>query len=72
MTTLTTVCAMFPMALGLGEGAEFQAPLATVIIGGLVFSTAVSLVLVPVVYSIFDDWGRAVMRRFGRGAGASA
>jgi HAE1 family hydrophobic/amphiphilic exporter-1 len=63
MTTLTTVGAMFPISLGLGEGAEFQAPLATVIIGGLAFSTVISLLVVPVVYSIFDDWGRMVTRR---------
>lgn len=67
MTTLTTVGAMFPLSLGLGEGADFLAPLATVIIGGLVFSTVISLVVVPVVYSIFDDWGRMVTRRFERG-----
>jgi HAE1 family hydrophobic/amphiphilic exporter-1 len=72
MTAGTTVFAMFPIALGLGEGAEMQAPLATVIIGGLIFSTAISLLLVPVIYSILDDWGRAVMRRFSRDAGVSA
>lgn len=72
MTALTTVFAMLPIAIGLGDGAELQAPLATVIIGGLIFSTAISLVLVPVIYSILDDWGRAVGRRLGRGAGVSA
>ncbi|MBE0467001.1 MAG: efflux RND transporter permease subunit [Candidatus Desulforudis sp.] len=72
MTTLTTVCAMLPIALGLGEGAEFTAPMATVIIGGLVFSTVVSLVLVPVIYSVFDDWGRKIIHRFSRGADVSA
>lgn len=72
MTTLTTVFAMFPIALGFGEGAEFSASLATVIIGGLVFSTVISLVLVPVVYSVFDDWGKAIIRRLGRGTEISA
>ncbi len=72
MTTLTTVGAMFPISLGLGEGAEFQAPLATVIIGGLVFSTVISLLVVPVIYSIFDDWGRRITRRFERGGDVPA
>ena len=47
MTALTAILAMFPMALGLGEGAEGQAPLATVVVGGLAFSTLITLVLVP-------------------------
>lgn len=56
MTAFATILAMFPLALGLGEGGESQAPLAITIIGGLTFSTFITLVLVPVVYSIFDDW----------------
>lgn len=55
MTALCTVMAMFPMALGIGEGAESQAPLATVVVGGLLFSTLITLVLVPVVYTLMDD-----------------
>ena len=55
MTTLTTVLAMFPLSLGLGSGAEMQAPLATVVIGGLLFSTVLTLVVVPVVYSLSED-----------------
>ena len=66
MTAFTTILAMFPLALGIGEGAEVQAPLATVVIGGLLVSTVVTLVLVPVVYSIFDDWGQGFRRRFNR------
>lgn len=68
MTALTTILAMFPMSLGLGEGGEVQAPLATVVVSGLLVSTLVTLVLVPVVYSIFDDWGQALNRRFKRNA----
>lgn len=60
MTSLSTILAMLPMALGLGEGAETNAPLATVVIGGLLVSTFVTLVLVPVVYSILDDWGTKI------------
>jgi HAE1 family hydrophobic/amphiphilic exporter-1 len=55
MTALTAILAMFPMALGIGAGAEGQAPLATVVVGGLAFSTVITLVLVPVIYTIMDD-----------------
>lgn len=54
MTTLTTVLGMLPMALGIGSGAEIQAPLATVVIGGLTMSTLLTLVVVPVVYCILE------------------
>jgi HAE1 family hydrophobic/amphiphilic exporter-1 len=55
MTTLTTVLGLVPLAIGIGEGAELQAPLAIVVIGGLMLSTLLTLVLVPVVYTLFDD-----------------
>ncbi len=55
MTTLTTVLAMFPMALGFGSGAELRAPMATVVIGGLLFSTLITLIVIPVVYTLVDD-----------------
>jgi HAE1 family hydrophobic/amphiphilic exporter-1 len=58
MTAFSTILAMLPLALGLGEGGEYQAPLATVVIGGLLVSTLITLILVPVVYSILDDIGR--------------
>lgn len=67
MTAFSTILAMFPLALGLGEGSEAQAPLATVVIGGLLVSTLITLVLVPVVYTIFDDWGQKLGARFQRG-----
>jgi len=63
MTALATILAMIPLALGIGEGGEMDAPLAIVIIGGLLVSTLITLVLVPVVYSIFDDWGQKFSRR---------
>jgi HAE1 family hydrophobic/amphiphilic exporter-1 len=53
MTTLTTILALLPLALGIGEGADAQAPLARVVIGGLTVSTLITLVLVPVVYTLF-------------------
>jgi len=55
MTTLTTVLGLLPLSFGLGEGGETQAPLARVVIGGLISSTLITLVLVPVMYSIFEQ-----------------
>lgn len=66
MTTLTTVLGLVPLAIGIGEGAEAQAPLATVVVFGLTFSTLITLVLVPVVYTMLDDWGGRMKRRFRR------
>jgi hydrophobe/amphiphile efflux-1 (HAE1) family protein len=68
MTTLTTVLAMIPLGLALGEGAEMQQPLAITIIFGLSVSTLFTLFLVPVIYTMFDDltgWitGRRKKRR---------
>ncbi len=53
MTTLTTTIAMLPLALGWGEGGELQAPMATVVIGGLLAGMLVSLGIIPVVYRLF-------------------
>jgi HAE1 family hydrophobic/amphiphilic exporter-1 len=53
MTTLTTVLALLPLALGIGEGADAQAPLARAVVGGLTGSTLITLVLIPAVYSLF-------------------
>ncbi|WP_419662252.1 acriflavin resistance protein [Desulfosarcina variabilis str. Montpellier] len=50
MTTLTTILGLLPLALGIGEGADAQAPLARAVVGGLVASTLITLVLIPVVY----------------------
>jgi HAE1 family hydrophobic/amphiphilic exporter-1 len=55
MTTLTTILGLIPLALGIGEGAEAQAPMATVVIGGLTTSTILTLVIIPVIYTLFDD-----------------
>jgi HAE1 family hydrophobic/amphiphilic exporter-1 len=54
MTALTTIIGLVPLALGLGEGGEAQAPMARTVIGGLLSSTLITLVFVPVVYSIFE------------------
>ncbi len=53
MTTLTTILALLPLALGIGEGADAQAPLARAVIGGLSTSTLISLLLIPAVYLLF-------------------
>ncbi len=53
MTTLTTVLALMPLALGIGEGADAQAPLARSVVGGLTASTLITLGLIPAVYSLF-------------------
>jgi HAE1 family hydrophobic/amphiphilic exporter-1 len=54
MTALTTSFGLLPLAIGLGEGGEAQAPLARAVIGGLLSSSLITLVVVPVVYSIFE------------------
>ena len=54
MTAMTTILAMAPLALGLGEGGETQAPMARAIIGGLISSTLITLVVVPTLYALFD------------------
>lgn len=53
MTTLTTILALLPLALGIGEGADAQAPLARAVVGGLTVSTLITLVLIPAVYALF-------------------
>jgi len=53
MTTLTTILGLLPLALGIGEGSDAQAPLARAVVGGLTGSTLITLVLIPTVYSLF-------------------
>jgi len=54
MTTLTTTLGLIPLAIGLGEGSELRAPMAITVIGGLLISTLLTLVVIPVVYSLLD------------------
>jgi len=54
MTTLAMIFGMLPIALGLGEGGEFRAPMARAVIGGLITSTALTLMVVPVIYTDFE------------------
>jgi hydrophobic/amphiphilic exporter-1 (mainly G- bacteria), HAE1 family len=62
MTALCTALGLVPMALGIGEGAELQAPLARVVIGGLITSTVITLVFVPAMYTLFEE-GVAGLRK---------
>jgi HAE1 family hydrophobic/amphiphilic exporter-1 len=56
MTTLALIAGMFPVALGLGEGADFRAPLGRAVIGGVITSTVLTLLVIPTVYEILDHW----------------
>ena len=58
MTTIAMIAGMVPIALGIGAGAEARAPMAIAVIGGLFSSTALTLVVVPVVYTLVDDLER--------------
>ncbi|MBF0406683.1 MAG: efflux RND transporter permease subunit [Candidatus Riflebacteria bacterium] len=56
MTALTTILGLVPLAFGLGEGGEVQAPMARVVIGGLVCATFISLLIIPAVYAVFEEF----------------
>lgn len=64
MTTTAMVVGMVPLALGLGEGAEQRAPMAHAIIGGVITSTLLTLVVVPVIYTFLDDAKIGLIRLF--------
>jgi hydrophobic/amphiphilic exporter-1 (mainly G- bacteria), HAE1 family len=56
MTTITTVVGLLPVAIGIGEGAELQAPLARSVLGGLLFGTLVTLVFIPTLYVAVEEY----------------
>lgn len=66
MTTMTTILAIGPLAFATGSGSESQAPMAITVIFGLSFSTLITLVLVPVVTTLFDDFGKKLRDRRNR------
>jgi len=68
MTTFAMIFGMLPIALGIGKASEQRAPLATAVIGGLILSTLLTLVVIPVVYTLFDDIAAWIARRIARGA----
>ncbi len=66
MTTVAMIAGMLPTALGLGAGSEFRKPMAVAVIGGLISSTALSLVLVPVIYLFVDRFEAWLKPKFAR------
>jgi hydrophobic/amphiphilic exporter-1 (mainly G- bacteria), HAE1 family len=66
MTTLALIAGMIPVALGYGEGADFRSPLGRAVIGGVIASTLLTLVVIPTVYEIMDDWRSWLLARFRR------
>jgi len=69
MTTTAMIFGMLPLALALGAGGEMRAPMARAVIGGLITSTLLTLIVVPVFYTVLDDLGLWIRRRFARRAG---
>jgi hydrophobic/amphiphilic exporter-1 (mainly G- bacteria), HAE1 family len=55
MTAMTTMLGLIPLALGIGRGSEMQAPLARVVIGGMLIATTLTLVFIPVFYAWIED-----------------
>jgi len=72
MTTLAMVFGMLPMAIGMGDGGESQAPMGRAVIGGVITSTLLTLVVVPVAYTYLDSLGKRAARFFGGGEHAHA
>jgi hydrophobe/amphiphile efflux-1 (HAE1) family protein len=66
MTTLAMIFGMLPMAIGMGEGGETQAPMGRAVIGGVITSTLLTLVVVPVTYTYLDALGKRAVRWFRR------
>ncbi len=67
MTSATTILALLPMAMGIGEGAELRAPLAITVIGGLAVATLLTLIVIPVVYSLVDRGAEEGVAETARG-----
>jgi multidrug efflux pump subunit AcrB len=66
MTTLAMVFGMLPMAMGMGDGGGTQAPMGRAVIGGVLTSTLLTLVVVPVAYTYLDNFGKRAARWFKR------
>lgn len=69
MTTIAMIAGMAPSALALGAGGEFRSPMATAVIGGLLVATLLSLLFVPAVFTVMNDFGALFGRVFGRFVG---
>jgi hydrophobic/amphiphilic exporter-1 (mainly G- bacteria), HAE1 family len=72
MTTISTICGMLPIAVGFGAGGEVRQPMAIAVIGGFITSTVLTLVVVPVAYTLMDDLGRWLRRGKGDATYAQA
>jgi HAE1 family hydrophobic/amphiphilic exporter-1 len=66
MTTVALIAGMIPVALGLGEGADFRAPLGRAVIGGTITSTLLTLLVIPTVYEIMVEWREKIRGLFHR------
>jgi HAE1 family hydrophobic/amphiphilic exporter-1 len=60
MTSLTTIFALIPLTIGIGESASLRAPMALAVIGGMVSSTLLTLIVIPCVYWVFDSFSNWV------------
>jgi HAE1 family hydrophobic/amphiphilic exporter-1 len=69
MTAFSTVAGMIPIAIGLGQGAESRSPMGTCVVGGMITSTLLTLVVIPVMYSLLDDL-RSWVKRLWPGSDA--
>jgi HAE1 family hydrophobic/amphiphilic exporter-1 len=72
MTTLAMIFGMMPLAFEIGAGSEMRAPMARAVIGGLITSTLLTLIVVPVVYTFLDDWGSKLLGWWQAGTPAAA
>jgi HAE1 family hydrophobic/amphiphilic exporter-1 len=66
MTTVALIAGMIPVAIGAGEGADFRAPLGRAVIGGVITSTLLTLIVIPTVYEILNEWKDAVLGLFNK------
>jgi multidrug efflux pump subunit AcrB len=72
MTTMAMIFGMLPMAIGSADGGEQNAPMGRAVIGGIITSTMLTLVVVPVLFTYLDAWGRRISAWFTRGETAKA
>jgi HAE1 family hydrophobic/amphiphilic exporter-1 len=72
MTTTAMIFGMLPLAFAIGAGSEMRAPMARAVIGGLITSTLLTLIVVPVVYTYLDDWGTRLLAWWEVGTPAHA
>lgn len=70
MTSMAMIAGMLPTALGIGEGAESRQPMAIAVTGGMITSTLLSLILVPVIYEIIDGFEKRILPRLAKLVGS--